>query len=236
MDVDSELDRLYSLPLDEFTSDRNAIAKAAKDNGDDDAATRVKALKKPSVGAWTLNQLARKHSDEIAELLSIRDDLERAGPPQELRELTRKRRDLVAKLTKMARSILETSEHGASHATVEKVSQGLLAGGNDEDRELLRKGRMTQEPTSSGLEAFGFGTDLSEESNTSPKAPLKAQREVQRLRREAERLQQESARLAQEAEFADEQARRARGKADRAAEAADEAREKANEAGRTAGL
>ena len=235
MDVDGELDRLYSLPLDGFTSERNSIAKAAKDDGDVDAATRVKALKKPSVGAWTLNQLARQHSDEIAELLSIRDELERAGSPQELRDLTRRRRDLVAKLSKMARSILEESEHGASHATVEKVSQGLLAGGDDEDRELLRKGRLTREPTSSGLEAFGFGAEA-DEAEATPKVALKAQREVQKLRREAERLQQESAQLAQEAAFADEQARRAREKADRAAAAADEAREKADRAAEEAGL
>lgn len=233
MDLEVELDRLYSLPLDEFTSERNAIAKAAKDR--DDVAKRVKAIKKPSVGAWTLNQLARRHSAEITELLSIRDDLERADSPQGVRDLTGKRRDLVAKLSKLARSILEESEHGASHATVEKVSQGLLAVGDEEDRILLRKGRLTREPTSSGLAVFGLGaTDLEEEMI--PQVSLKTRREVERLRRDAERLQQESARLTQEAEFADEQARRARGKADRAAAAADEAREKANAAGRTAGL
>ena len=236
MDVDSELDRLYSLPLDEFTSERNAIAKAAKDDGADDVAKRVKALKKPSVGAWTLNQLARQHSDEIAELLSIRDELERAGSPQELRDLARRRRDLVAKLSKLARSVLEESEHGASHATVEKVSQGLLAGGDDEDRELLRKGRLTREPTSSGLEAFGFGAGTSEEPEPTSKVSLKAQREVQKLRREAEQLQQESARLAQEAAFAQEQARSARAKADRAADVANAAREEADGAAREAGL
>lgn len=236
MDIESELDRLYSLPLDGFTSERNSIAKAAKEGGEDVAATRVKALKKPSVGAWTLNQLARRHSDEITELLSIRDDLERADSPQELRDLTRRRRDLVAKLSKMARSVLEESEHGASHATVEKVSQGLLAGGDDDDRELLRKGRLTREPTSSGLEAFGFGAEASEDAEATPKVSLKAQREVQKLRREAERLQQESARLAQEAAFAEEQARRARDKADRAAAVADGALAEADRAGREAGL
>ena len=236
MDVDSELDRLYSLPLDEFTSERNSIANAAKNDGDDDAAKTVKALKKPSVGAWTLNQLARKHSDEIAELLSIREELERADSPQELRDLAGRRRDLVAKLSKMARSILAESEHGASHATVEKVSQGLLAGGDDADRELLRKGRLTREPTSSGLEAFGFGAEVSDEPESSPKVSLKAQREVHKLRREAERLQQESAQLEQEAAFAQEQARRAREKADVAAAAADDAREKADRVAEEAGL
>jgi hypothetical protein len=119
---------------------------------------------------------------------------------------------------------------------VEKVSQGLLAGGDDEDRELLRKGRLTREPTSSGLEAFGFGADAAEEPDATPKVPLKAQREVQKLRREAEQLQQESAQFEQEAAFAQEQARRVREKADVAAAAADEAREKAERAAEEAGL
>lgn len=236
MDVEDELDRLYSLPLDEFTSERNSIAKAAKDEGDDDAAKRVKSLKKPSVGAWTLNQLARRHTDEVAELLSVRDDLERAESAQELRDLTRRRRDLVAKLSKMARSILEQSEHGGSHATVEKVSQGLLAAGGGDERELLRKGRLSREPMASGLEALGFGVDAGDGVDVTPKVSLKAQRVLQKLRREAEHLQQESARLAQEAAFAEEQARRARQKADRAAAVAGDARAEADRAAEKAGL
>lgn len=235
MDLESELDRLYSLSLDGFTSERNAIAKAAKDAGDDAAATGVKALKKPSVGAWTLNQLAREHPDQIAELLSVRDELERASSPHELRDLSKRRRELVARLAKMARAILQDSGHGSSDATVEKVSQGLLAGGGDEDRELLRKGRLTREPASSGLEALGFAAEATEEDATR-QVSLKAQREVQKLRREAERLQQESARLEQEAAFAEEQARRARDKADRAAVAADAAREETDRAAEDAGL
>ena len=229
MDTEAELDRLYSVPLDEFTSTRNAIAKDAEDG------RRIKQLKKPSVGAWTINQLVRKHPDEIAELLSVRDELERAGSPKELRELSGRRRELVARLASLARAILEDSPHGASHATLEKVSQGLLAGGTEEDRELLQKGRLTKEPSGGGLEAFGFGAGEIEE-DTTPKVSLKTQREVERLRREAERLQQESAQLAQEAAFADEQARRVREKADRAAAAADEAREKANAVAEEAGL
>jgi hypothetical protein len=235
MDLESELDRLYSLPLDEFTSERNSIAMAAKDDGKDDAAERIKALKKPSVGAWTLNQLAREHSDEIAELLSIRDELEGADP-QELRDLARRRRDLVARLSKLARSILDASNHGSSRATVEKVSQALLVGGEDEEREWLRRGRLTREPTSSSLKVFGFDAESDDGVESTPKVSLKAQREVQKLRREAERLQQESAQFEQEAAFAQEQARRAREKADVAAAAADEAREKADRAAEEAGL
>jgi hypothetical protein len=231
MDLQAELDRLYSLPLDGFTAARNEIAKAAAG----DEAKAIKALKKPSVGAWALNQLARKHPEDLRELLSVRDELERASSPGALRELSNKRRTLVARLTKLARKILEDAGHGSSQPTLEKVSQGLLAGGTEEERDDLEKGRLTREPSSSGLDAFGFDAGVMEEE-TSPRVSLKAQREVQKLRREAERLQQESARLEQEASFAEEQARRARAKAEEAATAADEARERAEASAEEAGI
>ena len=232
MDLQADLDRLYSLPLDEFTAARNEIAK----NADGNDAKAIKSLKKPSVGAWAINQLARKHSDALRELLDVREELERASSPGALRELSNKRRALVARLTKSAKSILEEGGHGSSQTTLEKVSQGLLAGGTDDERDDLEKGRLTREPSSSGLEAFGFGADMAAEEERVVRVSLKTQREVQKLRREAEHLQQESARLEQEAAFAEEQARRARSKADEAAAAADEARERAISAAEEAGI
>src|SRR5215467_583167 len=50
--LDAEIDRLYQLPLDEFTAARNVLAKQA--GGE---AGRVRALGKPSVPAWIVNQL-----------------------------------------------------------------------------------------------------------------------------------------------------------------------------------
>ncbi len=236
MDVEATLDGLYDQPLDSFTAERNEIAAAAKKAGDDEAAQRVKQLKKPSVAAWAINQLVRRHPDVISELLEARDRLEKADSPGELRALSKRRRELVAELTNLAKDVLEDSPHGASHNTLEKVSQGLLAGGTDEERGLLEKGRLTREPTASGLDAFGFGGAVEEDPAPAPTVSLKTQREIQRLRRESERLQQEAARLEQEASFAEEQARRARAKADEAAAAAEEAREGADRAAEEAGV
>src|SRR5262245_33735871 len=52
-DLDSQIDDLYSQPLEEFTAARNALAKSL--TGED--AKRVKALKKPTVVPWAVNQL-----------------------------------------------------------------------------------------------------------------------------------------------------------------------------------
>lgn len=47
----TEIDQLYRLPLDEFTAARNALAKGAKN------AAEIKALTKPPLAAWAVNQL-----------------------------------------------------------------------------------------------------------------------------------------------------------------------------------
>jgi hypothetical protein len=51
--IEQHVDDLYQLPLSAFTSARNALAKTLKG----DAAARVKALAKPTVVSWTVNQL-----------------------------------------------------------------------------------------------------------------------------------------------------------------------------------
>src|SRR5688500_20294957 len=113
MDLEAELDRLYSVPLDEFTDERNSIAKTA--GGDD--AKRVKQLKKPSVAAWAMNQLVRKHPKDVEELPSVRDELEHAGSPKELRAMSDRRRELVESLTKFTKSVLAEASSGAATTT-----------------------------------------------------------------------------------------------------------------------
>lgn len=51
--LDATIDGLYQLPLNEFTGARNALAKSL---GRDEAA-RVRALAKPTVAAWAVNQV-----------------------------------------------------------------------------------------------------------------------------------------------------------------------------------
>jgi hypothetical protein len=53
----ADVDALFKLPLDEFTSARNALAAQLKKVGKQAEAIEVKALVKPSVSAWVVNQL-----------------------------------------------------------------------------------------------------------------------------------------------------------------------------------
>ena len=56
-ELERELERLYQLPLSEFTSARNALAKRLRSEGDPDRAEQVKQLRKPPVAAWLVNRM-----------------------------------------------------------------------------------------------------------------------------------------------------------------------------------
>ena len=57
MALDEQIDQLYRLPLSEFTAARNALAKTvARPDGAEDA-KRIRALPKPTLVPWTVNQL-----------------------------------------------------------------------------------------------------------------------------------------------------------------------------------
>ena len=61
--------RLYGLPLDEFTAERDALAKRLRADGERDEAALVKKLRKPSVPAWAVNQAVRKDKRAAKALL-----------------------------------------------------------------------------------------------------------------------------------------------------------------------
>ena len=76
--ANSRVDGLYGLPRGEFTSARNALVRELQSAGRKDEAEEVRALKKPSVSAWAVNQLARQHPQEVAELVKAGDGLRKA--------------------------------------------------------------------------------------------------------------------------------------------------------------
>lgn len=55
-DLEAAIDRLYQAPLDAFTAARNALAAERRKAGDREAADRIKALPKPGLTAWAVNQ------------------------------------------------------------------------------------------------------------------------------------------------------------------------------------
>src|SRR5215212_2423814 len=69
-DVDQELDDLYGLPLEEWTQARNDLAGRLRKAHQTAQADAVRGLRKPSVVAWTVNQLARREERRMEALLN----------------------------------------------------------------------------------------------------------------------------------------------------------------------
>jgi len=66
---DNDIDALYKLPLAEFTAARNTLVSQLKKGGRAREADLVKALAKPSISAWGVNQLYWKHRAECDRLI-----------------------------------------------------------------------------------------------------------------------------------------------------------------------
>jgi hypothetical protein len=163
MDLDEAFDRLYAAPLEEFTATRNALAKELGAEG-----ARIKALKKPNLAAWALNQLARRYPDELEELFSVTERVRHAqrrvlsgGKATPLREATDERARLVKKLTNLAASILTESGHAAAQSTLSAITSSLIAiAAGEEGAELLKKGRLTRELRAESVVDVGGGLTL----------------------------------------------------------------------------
>ena len=154
-----EIDRLYALPLEEFTSERDELAKRVRKDGDRDAAAAVKALKKPSIAAWAVNQVQRDSPDDVRKLIDVTEELHRVyqglssvGARERLQEAADMQRDLIRSLVRCAAQLLEADGHSASEATLGKVADTLRAAALDEDlREQLAQGRVVKEQRAAGL-------------------------------------------------------------------------------------
>jgi hypothetical protein len=131
---DSARDELYSVDLDDFTPTRTRLAAAAKEAGSPDTAKRVAGLRKPTRGAWTVNQLARLARAELDELFDLGDALRRAqsaldGP--QLRALSAQRRQVVDAL--VDRALERTGQRNGSEALRAEVRSTLEAALADAD-------------------------------------------------------------------------------------------------------
>jgi len=145
-------DRLYAEPLSDFTAARDAAAKGAADK---ELAGRVKALKKPSVAAWTVNLLVRREGDQIDQVLALGDSLRAAAESmagEELRALTRQRRQLTHALADTARDLAREQDLRLTSSVVDQVEGMLTAAMLDPvAAQVVRSGLVLTAFTSTGV-------------------------------------------------------------------------------------
>ena len=143
MTVDEIIDRLYGLPLAEFTAARNEAARELRKAGEREAAERVKALRKPTAAAGAVNRLVREHRGEVEQFLHAAAELRDAqfSGKGDLAAATRQEHEALERLTGIGG---------------EAVRQTLLAAAVDDDAaQQLLEARLERE-----LEPRGFGTLL----------------------------------------------------------------------------
>lgn len=246
--VNDELDRLYGLPLDEFTASRDRLAGELREKGDRATAAEVKGFRRPTLPAWAVNQLARNHRSEIEELLAVGEEVRAAqraalsgGPAQEMREIGARRRRVVEALIGRAETLLSRVGHATGRATLDKVGDTLMAATVDEEAaEAVQAGRLERELTpSSGFEAAAANPQVAEiapkqEQRARERARL-AEDQARQAEDTAKDAEREARRLEQEAERTRQDAERARRRADAAAERARELRRKMRQSSRPSG-
>jgi hypothetical protein len=236
---EGDVDRLYELPLSEFTSARDELAKRLRAEGDRKRAQEIKTLRKPTAAVWLVNQIARERPLDVQRLLKAGESLTRsqakaaAGKPQTFPEARRDEQRALEQLAQAAREIADRAGIGSS--AVGKATEALRAASlTAEGRQLLKRGRLTQELEPLGFEALtglkGVGRQRAPGKAKSPRSDDAAEKRraikqardrIGRLRAEERELVTAARAAAREAERADSEAKAARR---RAADADEKAR------------
>ncbi len=156
-----DTDRLFQLPLGEFTSARNALAATLKKAGRKDEAEQVKGLAKPSVSAWAVNQLYWNHRKLFDRLMSSGAALRSAqasqlsGEAAELRGPLQERRETLSELSKLAASALQRAQHAPTPETLRRIVTTLEALAIYGDSpEAPQAGRLVTDVDPPGFEAL----------------------------------------------------------------------------------
>jgi hypothetical protein len=227
------VDELFGVELGDFVATRNRLAAELRDQGRDRASRAVRGLRKPTVSAWAVNQLSRRHGREMDELLAVSARLGDAqssssadASPDELRSMARRRHELVSELARRAGSILADAAVTPARTHLDKITTSLLSAGDEATSELLHAGSLTHD-----LSPAGFGAAPAEDEQHEgavgaierSEVVLRAEHEAARLGREADRAREAAARAQDEAKRAAAEAQRAGAEAERAAAEAERA-------------
>ncbi len=256
-ELDAALDELYGASPAEFTPRRDALAKRLKESGDAAGALELKARRKPTQLAYVLNQLARRHADDVAELVDVGRELARAQRKalrgeagHDLRDAIARQRSVVAGLTsKAARLMTELGVAVSGH--LDEIAGALRTAMVDPAvGAQLEEGRLDKVPEPAAgfpetttlhlvrSEPEAEKEDASAKAKAKAKAKAEANAEAEAKAKAGAKAKAEAtaagAEAAERARIADEAAREADGHAAEAKKLDDEAEALAADAKRIA--
>jgi hypothetical protein len=137
--LDGQIDRLYQLPLDEFTEARNALAKETGNS-------EIRRLTKPPAAAWAINQVywsQRPVYDALAASAAALRNAHAsvlAGKRADLRAAGKEHEDALEAALKAALAILSDAGQPATDATKQAIASTLrgLPSSGDQPGRLAR--------------------------------------------------------------------------------------------------
>ena len=225
-DEETEIDRLFAVPLDEFTKLRNEMAARARQDGNQEAATRIAALRKPSASAWVINQISRSSQIDLQRLINAGEALEQAqrlslsGKGASGFEAARKDESDAVRLVRAA---IKKMFPTVSAAVLDRVISSMRAGAaSGEGRDLLKRGRLTEDLEPPGFGVFA-GTPTPAPTKKTTTADSKKQARINTLRKRRQEAQAKVDDLEDKAREAEDAATKASRDAVAARKRADEA-------------
>lgn len=171
-----DVEELYGLPLERFVPERNGLARQLRAAGKRDEAAAVASLRKPSVAARAVNQLARTDRRELRRLFTAGDALSEvqssvlAGQAggRDLSEAHARERDAVSALVEAASALLAAEGLTPSASVLERIGETLHAAALDDDaRKPVDEGRLERELRHVGL-GMGAGADIAAPPKSKP--------------------------------------------------------------------
>lgn len=227
---------LYAGSPEAFVASRKDRASEVEDA---ELASRILALRKPSIAAWVVNVFAQQRAGQLGEALRLAAELREAQDELDapaLAKLGRERRALTRRLAETAAEIAGSRGERITPATQEAVERSISAAFFDPlAASAVASGRLLRalEPTASATDIRDAVAGDIDSREAAPQRPTDELQE-RRARREAERrlAAAEKDQTAAERELA-KQERELQGLRDRAAELAEKAEELEAELTRT---
>ena len=148
---DPDVDRLYQLPLDQFVPARNELARE-RGRGQ---APDIRALQKPNVLAWALNQLYWSKRETFERLVAAAARLRATqaqallGKAADMRGAAASHREAIREALAQTNALLKAAGHAATPDATRELTGALEA--------LPWKdgpGRLVRPPAASGFEAL----------------------------------------------------------------------------------
>ena len=166
--LEAEIDKLFQLPPDQFTVARNTLAKGAGS-----AAATIKALTKPPIAAWAVNQLYWQDRERYDALIDAANEMRRThravieGRKGDLRSAGREHEVALEAALKSAVALMKNAGQPVTDTTRHAILNTLRALPAQE-----APGRLTQTLAPGGFEMLAGVTPAAPRRGRTPAAAV----------------------------------------------------------------